>query len=271
MAAFRFFDPVPQFRDALGNLCAGGSLTFTDSGTTTARNVFSDTGLSISLGNVLTLDSDARYSEDPYLSGAYRVVLKDSDGVTVWSRDNVQDVASGGLEIPDAADGNDGDVLKTDGTSGGFYWEASESIPSQAGNAGKFLTTDSAALSWATITIPAAADIPSGGISQASDYTQIGNMRTAYGSGTAPTAGAKRTSVAITFPYAFASNPKHLNVTPTVSQVTGEGAGVSWAYTGLSTTGCTVHFFAGAEELGSGDTNITTAVTFTYEVTGLMA
>lgn len=268
MAAFRFFDPVPQFTDALGNLCAGGSLTFTDSGTTTPRPIYSDDTLGTSLGSTLTLDSDARYSEDPYLSGEYRVVLKDADGVTVWTRDNVRDVASGGLLPPDAADGSDGQALFTDGTENGWYFGDVLTIPSQTGNQGKYLGTDGESLQWTAF---AEADTPTAVDSTASSSGSItvGDVMIQWGSDTAPSAGAISTSKAVTFGTAFSGNAYTVQVTPTATGVTSDSpsASCSAQATSLGSTGFTANFFAGAENEG-GNTDITSSVPFTWLAVG---
>lgn len=273
MARFRLFDPVPQWRDALGVLAAGGSLVFTDSGTTTPRNVYSaDTG-GVSLGNTLTLDSDARLSEDFWLDGEYRVVLKDADGATIWSRDNVRDVASDALATPDPTDGTDGQALFTDGTPGGFYWDDVLTIPSQTGNSGKFLTTDGEALSWGTLDIPDYdSDNLPGGIEAtpgASGSVVIGGVMFQWGTDTAPSAGTISTSKAVTFGTAFSSTPYYCEASPNAINVTGDspsGAPSSQAIN-YSSSGFTANFFVGAENNG-GDTDITSSIPFKWFAVG---
>ena len=52
---------------------------------------------------------------------------------------------------------NSGKFLTTDG-SGNTSWATVDALPSQSGNSGKYLTTNGSAASWATVSIPSAAD-----------------------------------------------------------------------------------------------------------------
>ena len=90
MGAFRITDQDPVYFDALGVPCAGGSLEFYDSGTTTPKSVYGEPALSTDNGSTLTLDSSGRAAVDVWGLGVYRVILKDADGVVVWTRDDVQ-------------------------------------------------------------------------------------------------------------------------------------------------------------------------------------
>lgn len=270
MARFRLFDPVPQWRDALGVMAAGGSLVFTDSGTTTPRNVYSaDTG-GVSLGSTLTLDSDARLSEDFWLDGEYRVVLKDADGATIWTRDNVRDVASDAAAIPDASDGTDGQALFTDGTPGGFYWDDVLTIPSQTGNGGKYLTTDGEALSWAGIETYDEDSLP-GGVTQTSTSFQIGKFKVQAGSGTVPSnASGVTSSVAITFAEAY-TTLLHVSVTPSGgSGSTPQGLTPTLRVVGTG-TGATVYAYAGDEHDDPPGWYLTSSTAFTYVAFGIVA
>jgi hypothetical protein len=274
MAAFRLLDQLPQYRDALGNICAGGSLTFSNSGGSTPRNVYSDDTLGTSLGAVITLDADGRHSEDVWLSGEYRVILKDGDDVTVWQRDNVRDVATGGLQPPDAADADDGQALFTDGTEGGWYFDDVLTIPSQTGHAGEFLTTDGEALSWDAIATYDADNLP-GGITAtpgASGSVVIGGVRIQWGADTAPTATGFHTSKAVTFGTAFSGAPTFVGVTPKVGAGVTNNSPADWplgTYTSETTTGFTAHFHCpGENEVGAGDINVTSSIPFTWLAIG---
>ena len=55
--ATRLLNQLPQYRLADGTLCAGGSLNFYVTATTTPKNVYNGPGLGTSLGSTLTLDS----------------------------------------------------------------------------------------------------------------------------------------------------------------------------------------------------------------------
>jgi len=75
---------------------AGGSVEFDESGTSTNKNVNDKDG--VSLGHTLALDSEGRFTNDPFNidTGLYRVTVKDSDSnvVTGWPRDKVQGVTT---------------------------------------------------------------------------------------------------------------------------------------------------------------------------------
>ena len=74
----------------------------------------------------------------------------------------------------------------------------------------------------------------------------------------------------MTFATAYASGPLHVSITPRTDNITPAGALCSYSVTSLSTTGFTVTFYAGQEH-GASDWFITSAIDFTYSVTGLVA
>ena len=103
-----------QFFDNNGAPLASGTLEFYDSGTTTARAVWSDADLSVSAGTIVTLNS----AGFPTVSGSeiaiylspvnYRVVVKNSAGTTLRTVDGVyalQAASSVNLDISDAVAG----------------------------------------------------------------------------------------------------------------------------------------------------------------------
>lgn len=78
----------PQFFDDNGAIAAGFSLWSYEAGTTTLLATYSDVDLTVANTNPIVLDSAGRATI--FLQGAsYKFVLKDTDGVTVWTRDNV--------------------------------------------------------------------------------------------------------------------------------------------------------------------------------------
>lgn len=89
--AGRFANPVQQFLSDNITALAGGKLYFYVSGTTTPQNTYSDSGLTTPNSNPVILDSAGRI---PEIYAAYdktfRVVLKTSADVTIWTKDNVQ-------------------------------------------------------------------------------------------------------------------------------------------------------------------------------------
>lgn len=91
VAAFWHFPDAP-----------GGSLTFYSSGTTTPKVVYSDQAGSVSLGNVVSLDSAGRPTNggspvNPFLgSGEYTCVIKKSDGSTLRT---IDDISGAGIDV----------------------------------------------------------------------------------------------------------------------------------------------------------------------------
>ena len=76
-----------QFFDSNGDPLSGGKLYFYEPGTTTDKNVYSDSGGLTTLTNPVILDSSGRTSI--WLNGYYKVVMHDLDDVEVDSLDNV--------------------------------------------------------------------------------------------------------------------------------------------------------------------------------------
>jgi hypothetical protein len=269
MAGYRSFPPEYQFCNDEGIPLAGGSLTYSITGTPTAKNVYSDTAATVSLGNVLTLDTAGR-APDHFLSGEYRRILKDADGDQVTLFDNIRDVASGSVAPLDPADGNDLDVYSTDGVSA--YWRALRELPDPTGSDGYMVVADGDGYSLqAPITADSFdADNLPGGISataSASGSVVVGNVRIQWGADTAPSTGTLHSTKAVTFGTAFSGSPYFVGVTPGASSSTGEGAGASAQYTSPSTTGFTASFFVGAEDNG-GVAEINTTIPFTYIAIG---
>lgn len=96
--AIRVFDPGFQVTNASGVVQSGAVLRFYAAGTSNARTVYSDLGLSSSLGTSVTCNSSGR----PAASGGagaevliytgttpYKVTAETSAGVSLWSFDNV--------------------------------------------------------------------------------------------------------------------------------------------------------------------------------------
>lgn len=87
----RFTNPTPQFLDDNGVPLDGGLLYFYDTGTTTPKATYSDSALTIANANPVVLDSAGRVPNIfASVDDEYRVVLKTSANVTVWTKDNVQ-------------------------------------------------------------------------------------------------------------------------------------------------------------------------------------
>jgi hypothetical protein len=82
--------------DASADVYSGAVLHFFDAGTSNTRTVYSNYGLSTSLGTTVTCDSggfptsDGTTKVEVYTgTSAYKVVLKNSSGTTIWTIDNI--------------------------------------------------------------------------------------------------------------------------------------------------------------------------------------
>lgn len=87
-----------------------GTVTVYDSETTNLRAVYTDTGLSSSATNPIPLDSSGRHEQGMVYTAAtaYKVVVKNSSGVTVYTRDKIDPgvpIGSGALAIANGGTG----------------------------------------------------------------------------------------------------------------------------------------------------------------------
>jgi hypothetical protein len=118
----RFINPNPQFLDDNPNVYEGGSLSFYLTGTTTPADTFADNLLLVANPNPLTLDASGRSPVSIWLDPAvtYKVILKDSAGVTVWTRDPVIDPAANAVASVQVYPGNpNGNLAGNQGAVGG--------------------------------------------------------------------------------------------------------------------------------------------------------
>lgn len=150
--AFRAWPPAVQFFTNDGEVLAGGSITFTDSGTTTPRTTWSDPGLTTPNPNPVPLDGAGRPNVDIWMDGSYRIVLRDSLGATLVTLDDV----SGPVGIPNPSL-QAGNFLTNDGTT--VFWQAIRQVPDSTGQPDGFvLTTDGAGNNqWEALPTPAVA------------------------------------------------------------------------------------------------------------------
>lgn len=106
----RLFPPFYQFEDGNGRPLSGGTLEFYASGTSTPKSTFADAGQTIPNGTI-TLNALGRSPVPIFAStGAYRVVLKDPNGVVIGDDDPI-DGAAAEAQAPGAGIRN----LLTDG------------------------------------------------------------------------------------------------------------------------------------------------------------
>ena len=143
--SFRFLNQSPVYLDNAGEPCAGGSLTFSNTGTSTPKAIYSDKALTVPLTNPVVLDSSGRAPADIWGSGSYRVVLKNSADTVIKTLDDVDELLTGS-GIP-AMGGNSGKYLTNNGSSAS--WASIYQLPVQTGNANKYLRTDGTTASWA--------------------------------------------------------------------------------------------------------------------------
>lgn len=96
--AVNVFPPGQRITDTDGVPIPGATIEFYDAGTTNPKTVYSDAGLSTSLGSVVHTDSagypvDAQGGTAKILvytgNAAYKIVIKDGNGVTVAPHDDV--------------------------------------------------------------------------------------------------------------------------------------------------------------------------------------
>lgn len=88
MAQTSLLPPMKQqFFDANGDPLNGGKLYFYEPGTSTLKDIYSDSGGETTLSNPVILDSAGRAAV--WLNGYYKVIVNDSDDATIYTVDNV--------------------------------------------------------------------------------------------------------------------------------------------------------------------------------------
>jgi len=88
---------LEQFTDQSGKPLSGGSLTFLVAGSTSLpKNIYLDYALQTVADNPLQLDSVGRAGQYYMESGAYKIVVKDSTGAIIATRDYIDGSAGGG-------------------------------------------------------------------------------------------------------------------------------------------------------------------------------
>lgn len=98
---------IQQF-DNSGNVLNGGSVTVYEDNSTTLISLFSDDGLSSSAANPITLDSAGRHAMRYFSGQSYKLVIKNSAGTTLVTRDDIDPgipIGSGVLAIANGGTG----------------------------------------------------------------------------------------------------------------------------------------------------------------------
>lgn len=100
--ATEVFTSYGQQCDSNGVPMSGALVYVYDVGTTAPKSVWTDTALSVAGANPIVCDSSGRHDMRYIATGSYKVVVKTSAGVTVYTRDNIDGrvpVGSGALAI----------------------------------------------------------------------------------------------------------------------------------------------------------------------------
>ena len=264
--AYRFYNPAPVLHDLLGTEpCIDGSIAFYAAGTTTPKVTWADPDQLVPNPNPITLDGSGRISNDVWLDGAYSIVLKDQDGVTVWTRD-VDSGSGAGQAIPTLITGQ---FLTNDGSN--LAWAPILELPDPTGSEGYTLQVQSGQPQW---TPPAEIpEPPEPEYNVGETSLRIGNMLILMGTGTAPASGAKRTSANIAFATPFTSL-QHVSVTTTIAAATASGALVDNSVTGwtpgMASSGVTVNFDVSDDDTRS-NWSISNTVAFSWMAIGKVA
>ena len=154
----RYINSVPQILDGNGKPIVGAKKFFFTQDTVIKKTIYSDSALTIAAANPVISDADGRFP-DTFLNGLYKEEQQDNsgtatgyDGVTLWTRDPVGEIAEGPFQawdtsitynIPDIVQGSDNEYYRSivDSNTGsdpilalgnweklniGRFWEASK-------------------------------------------------------------------------------------------------------------------------------------------------
>lgn len=86
----RSANPVPQYFTAKNKILVGGLMFYFEAGSSTPKTTFADPAETIPNTHPVVLDSEGRLP-NVFFTGTAKQVLKDSDNVQIWERDNVGD------------------------------------------------------------------------------------------------------------------------------------------------------------------------------------
>jgi len=203
--AYRLYSRSDFFEDDLGARLAGGTVYFYEPSSSTPKNVYSDSALSVNIGPSEVLDAAGRFSTAIWGSGSYRVVFKDSDGDDVTEDDPITDPSAANLSIP-ALSGHSGDFLTNNGSVLSWLDILSQLLPDMTGQADKLLSNDGTDPLWiAKDVVPT---LPTEGVTVTSTKIQIGNQLLQMGTSSFPATGAQSTATSVTFGTAYDSAPR---------------------------------------------------------------
>lgn len=102
-----------QFFDNNGNPLTGGKLYTYEAGTSTPALTYTSASGSTPNSNPIVLDAAGRVSEEIWLSDGvnYKFVLKTSDEVTIWTKDNISSQTNSSADLSNTTDVAKGDAL----------------------------------------------------------------------------------------------------------------------------------------------------------------
>lgn len=265
--SFRIWPPGVQFFTNDGKVLAGGSLTFSDSGTTTPRPTYSDPGLTTPNSNPVVLDGAGRPNTDIWAEGSYRIVLRSSLGAVLVTLDNV----SGPVGIPDPAL-QAGKFLSNDGTN--VFWVAIRQVPDPTGQPdGNVLTTDGAGnTAWEPLPTPpvppASPTVDIGATSiELGESTGGDRFLIQTGTASAPASGGHTTTANVAFPTIFTAGALYAGAVATNFPVGAAGFGAVICATSISNSGFTISI--DTNDGGSG-ANIVNPVSLRWFAMGLV-
>lgn len=89
MTAFLFNMPWSQVFDGTGNTLAGAKLYFYDAGTTTLKNIYADSNLTVAQSNPVIADAGGRFAPIYVDGNPFKVILYDANDNLIWSADNI--------------------------------------------------------------------------------------------------------------------------------------------------------------------------------------
>lgn len=235
--AYRFYNPAPVLHDLLGTEpCIDGSIAFYAAGTTTAKTTWAYPDQSVPNPNPITLDGAGRISNDVWLDGAYSIVLKDKDGVTVWTRD-VDSGSGAGQAIPTLITGQ---FLTNDGSN--LAWAPIAELPDPTGAEGYQLEVASGIPAWVPKPEPYVPPEPDWNVG--AKTLVLGGFAIQTGNATIPASSNYISSVGITFETPF-TELFYVGPAAGIVSVGSFGAGVTLSVTGytpgMASNGCTIN------------------------------
>lgn len=138
------FEAVPRALDNTGAPINGAELYTYAAGTTTPVTTYSDSALMSAQAFPVESTSDGFFPQIYVPAGQYKVVVKDADGVTLFTADNIdQDFLStsggelsGQLKLADGSVGTPAMGFASD-TNTGWYWVSADRMAAAAGGAKK--------------------------------------------------------------------------------------------------------------------------------------